>query len=311
MAKKPTASQLARKAKQKQKQQQKKLLQSVERREQKAVFKNNRREALAAKWHSTAAHEIGHAVIQALLGLPLKNVNCSEYSDKDRLVLGSVRTAHERKAFVTASSALPPSAAFLIKFAGKAAVLAAGFSAYEAEEGMGSDREQAERTYSQCLAVTNSQSLTDLSRFIPKHIDTTRKPHKQLFAYVCERSVAVGKAILEQERVAFTQLVDELRYSQKVKPPHTGAPSGYLKGTRIAEVLFEKGTNVNGARDTLIAEAIAIDEYIGTKLFLVENMPETKKGLSGIPAVLIAQISILKRDEINLAARLRRAKKKR
>ena len=121
----------------------------------------------------------------------------------------------------------------------------------------------------------------------------------------------MGKAILEQERVAFTQLVDELRFSQKVRPPHTGAPSGYLRGRRIAEVLFEKGTNVNGARDTLIAEAKAIDEHIGTKPFFSVNMPQSKKGLGGYPSVVYPDRAQEKRDEINLAARLRRAKKKR
>ena len=89
MAKKPTASQLARKAKQKQK----KLLQSVERRERKAVLKNNRREALAEKWHTTAAHEIGHAIVVALVGLPVKDVSCRGYGT----FAGATTYATERK----------------------------------------------------------------------------------------------------------------------------------------------------------------------------------------------------------------------
>ena len=303
MAKTFTAAQQARKEKQKQK----KLLQRAKRQEHKAVVKNNSREARATKWHIIAAHEMGHACVMAVLGIPIHQVSCRPYEVNRQLVVseegirelvletrGIVVPATSRRAFAAAAVELPPSCDFETRGAGIAGALAAGFSRQEAMAGSDDDIQQMAATFSRCVSpVGRALTLTKE--------DVMTSKHRESFEYVLSQASEAVTTFLRQEHVAFRQLTDELRYS----------PNGYLRGGRVSEVLLEKGKDISGARRELIATARKIDKRIGTKQSLVSwVMRSKKKVLAGATAEFVKEMVEDNLRKRRLADRARRAKKK-
>ena len=251
-------------------------------REKRAATESGKVEKRAERWRSVAAHEMGHACVLAVLGLPITEVTCRPYGGAN----GYTKPAWSRRAYVAAATALPPASGFLVLMAGWAARLVAGFSEEQARNGTEQDVDMA-------LGVL--ELSTGLNIYHPKLRQTG------FFRYAVDTSRRAVKAFLKQEHVAFSQLTDELRYS----------PKGYLRGGRVSEVLLEKGKDISEARRKLIATAEQIDKHIGTKQSLVSaTVPSKRKAFMGGTVAQHKEIALDMRSDRNLADRARRAKKK-
>jgi hypothetical protein len=234
----------------------------------------------AEKWHSTAAHEIGHAVITTLLGLPIKEVSCRKFGDNK----GTFRPALERRAYTARAIELPPASHLCQMAAGAAGTRVAGFSVREADRGTESDRDLARATT--LLAAGKVRADADLNVRVTE-INLARSTPIPYW----QRAYGIAEQVLRKEKKAFSMLVEELRYS----------PRGRMRGGRVAEVLFSHGVDVSGTREFLLAEAKKLNKDIGAKAGL---------GFQGMSAKQWEQRSRQIREHRNAADRARRAKKR-
>jgi len=201
-------------------------------------------ERRAREWRDTACHETGHALIVALLGLPIKEVQCRAFQldEDDGLTLGTMRLAVDRRAFAKRAAELPALSAAIMYAAGTAGEMVGGVH-LEGDDGNWGDLERL----SECVARVESERVEDFEE------------HERLSVSIWNHSIDIAKKVIEREKKAFDFLVDELRYS----------PRGWLAGGRIYERLVSHGKDVSGTRDLLLLEAQQLDKLHNTRPGLV------------------------------------------
>jgi len=201
-------------------------------------------ERRAREWRDTACHETGHALIVALLGLPIKEVQCRAFQldEDDGLTLGTMRLAVDRRAFAKRAAELPALSAAIMYAAGTAGMMVGGIHL----KGDDGDFEDLERL-GECVARCEGKTDLDLR-------NGDFEDHERLSRSIWNHSIDIAKKVIKRERKAFAILVDQLRYS----------PRGWLAGGRISEGLIAHGKDVSSTRDLLLREAQRLDKLVST-----------------------------------------------